>query len=223
MNPIRIFCIFCSHLLFAAEWTQAEYKDVAKAMVVKIPGWCSPKKAEAMMELIFDIKPDTCVELGVFQGASLFPTALALYCVKHGVVYAIDAWDTQEAVRYYPEGSPHRTWWTAQNLNTNYKAFLDMIKQYNLGNHCLVLRQPFATALDKIHSIDILHIDATHTNEGDFIDAVPYIQKVKKGGYIWFDGWSSSFDTYEYLKKTCQVRKVINSGACILLQKIIEE
>ena len=210
-------------MFFAKEYSLEECKDLAKSVVGKIPGWCNAKKAEAMMDLVFEVKPNTCVELGVYNGASLFPTALALKHLKFGIVYAIDAWDSQEAVRYYPKEGPHRGWWEGQDLNKHYRSCLSVIGEYGLGPYCVVLRQTFANALEQVPCIDILHIDATHTNEGDFIDVVPYARKVKKDGYIWFDGWANSNDTYEHLKKTCLVEKVINSGTCILLHKIIEE
>lgn len=220
-----LFGIFLSisQLLFASQMSQQQCKDLVTKELPKIAGWCTSKKAEAMIDLVFEIRPAVCVEMGVFGGSSLLPIAYALKCVNHGVVYAIDAWDTAEAVRYYPGGGVHHDWWTKQNLNAHHQAFMKLLKKHQLNPFCIALKETFATAVHKIPAIDILHIDATHTNEGDFIDAIPYIRKVKNGGYIWFDGWANSPDTYEYLKSRCFIRKVVNSGNCILLQKVTNE
>ncbi len=223
---MRLLCgvlVILSHFLFASQPDLDQCKNFVKKELSTIPGWCSSKKAEAMIDLIFETAPEICVEMGVFGGSSLFPTAYALKYLNHGVVYGIDAWNIAEASRYYPADSLHRDWWAKQNMNDHYRACIKMIKIYGVMSFCTLFRETFATALHKIPSIDILHIDATHTNEGDFIDAVPYIQKVKKMGYIWFDGWSNSPDTYEYLKSRCHIKKVVDSGKCILLQKLIED
>ena len=206
-----------------AEMTKNECKEFVKKNLIHIPGWCSEKKAEAMMDLVFEIKPDICVELGVFAGASLYPTAVALKHLNHGIVYAIDAWDISEAIRYYPNESLHKNWWSNQNMGLQYKNCIIMLQKNKLDSITVVIKDSFFRAVDKINAIDILHIDSSHTNEGDYIDIIPYIKKVKIGGYIWYDGWNASPDTYDYLKKYCVIKKVINSASCILLQKTNED
>ncbi len=218
----KIIFLFLSPILFADPASPQQCKDFVKRELPAIAGWCSTKKAEAMMDLIFATLPDTCVEMGVFGGSSLFPTAYALKFLNHGMVYGIDAWNPSEAIRYYPVNSVHRDWWAQQDLDFHYQNCLRLIGRYGLNPFCTIVKKTFADALHQIASIDILHIDATHTNEGDFIDAIPYIQKVKKMGYIWFDGWPNSPDTYEYLKPRCYIQKVVDSGNCILLQKLVE-
>jgi hypothetical protein len=220
---LRILFLFGLPILFAAPVNQQECKNFVKSELSGISGWCSAKKAEAMMDLIFTTLPEVCVEMGVFGGASLFPTAYALKFVNHGLVYGVDAWDPNEAIRYYPANSVNREWWQKQNFNAQYQNCLRMINKYDLNFFFKIIKNSFAKALDQIPHIDILHIDATHTNTGDYIDAIPYIRKVKKMGYIWFDGWSNSSDTYEYFKPICSIEKVVDSGNCILLQKLTEE
>ncbi len=219
----QITFLFLLSMPFVDASSPQQCKDFVKKELPYIAGWCSAKKAEAMMDLIFATQPDICIEMGVFEGSSLFPTAYALKYLNHGVVFGIDAWSPAEAIRYYPANSIHRDWWTQQNFNLHYHNCLKWIGGYSLDRFCKVFKSTFANALDQIDSIDILHIDATHTNEGDFFDAIPYIRKVKKMGYIWFDGWPNSPDTYEYLKPRCYIQKVVDSGNCILMQKIVED
>lgn len=219
---LQMIFLFLPLGLFADSFNLQQHKEFVKRELPAIAGWCSAKKAEAMMDLIFATLPDICVEMGVFEGASLFPTAYALKSLNHGVVYGIDAWSSSEAIRYYPANSVHRDWWAQQNLDLHHQNCLRLLDRHGLHPFCVMIQETFASALDQIGPIDILHIDATHTNEGDFIDAIPYIQKVKKMGYIWFDGWPNSSDTYEYLKPRCRIQKVIDRGNCILLQKLVE-
>ena len=209
--------------LLSAQMTEMQCKDFINQEIKNIPGWCSPKKAEAMMDLIFKTKPDVCVELGVFAGASLLPTAMALKHLNHGIVYAVDAWNEEKAIQYYEEDSPHRIWWGNQDMALHYNFFVTLIKKHKLNYHCIILKEQFESALSKIDHIDILHIDASHTNKGDFIDVKPYTSKIKKGGYIWFDGWATSPDLYEYLKSAYEIKKVVTAGQCILLQKVTED
>ena len=42
------------------------------------PGWCTPEKAAAMVEIIADDRPRIVVEIGVFAGRSLGVIGMAL-------------------------------------------------------------------------------------------------------------------------------------------------
>ena len=218
-----IFFAVLSQVLFASTPEEKVCKAYVKEQLNSIPGWCSPRKAEAMMDVIFKTKPQVCVELGVFGGASLFPTACALKLVGSGVVYGIDAWDPGVSANYFTMGSDEWVWWTRQDLGGRYIQCDRLMERNKLKRFCVLIKKTFESALSSIPAIDILHIDATHTPEGDFIDAVPYIQKVKKMGHIWFVGGERSSQTYEYLKQRCQVKKVIDGGDCILLQKVVDD
>src|ERR1700730_11515979 len=63
-------------------------------------GWCSEEKALNFVDLILTAKPKVCVEIGVFGGASLIPTAFALKHLKEGIVIGIDPWDNSECIKH---------------------------------------------------------------------------------------------------------------------------
>ena len=222
---INVICFLFSVIFFMSNgclygdvgWM--DYKCSMQDSLKVIPGWTSCQKAEAMMDLIFKIKPAVCVELGVFAGASIFPTALALKYIGNGTVYGIDAWDTEEATKYYEEHSSHKDWWKQLDMNSYHAFCINLIEKNELYGHCQIIKKTFKSALEDVNVIDILHIDASHTKEGDFIDILPFCEKVRDDGYIWFDGWATSSLLYQHLKKDFLVKKVIDSGNCILLQK----
>jgi hypothetical protein len=218
----RIFFLFLfASVGFASDKEVfAACKESIVPLVPHIPGWCSQKKAEAMMDLIFEVKPTVCVELGVFAGASILPTASALKCLGRGIVYAIDPWDNYECTKFFPETSPHKQWWNDIDLNYMYHYFLELIKSHQLSKCCFVLKSTSENAVFAVDKIDILHIDSTHCDESALLDVTLYVPKVKLGGYIWFDGWNSTPNAFEYVKKSCYVKKVIDQGRCILLEKV---
>jgi cephalosporin hydroxylase len=57
-------------------WKQ--YKNQVLSYQDSIPGWCCREKAERMMDVVYETKPEICVEIGVFGGSSIYPTASAL-------------------------------------------------------------------------------------------------------------------------------------------------
>jgi hypothetical protein len=215
---VKLLCHFLPIFLAAApnqEWCKA----LVRQELPSIPGWCSQKKAAAMMDLIFQVKPDVCVEIGVFGGSSLFPTATALKSLGKGKVYAIDPWNHFECTRYFNDDANKR-WWESVDLEGIYSSFISLINRHQVEEQCQVIRETSERAAPLIGEIDILHIDGNHCDEAAFIDVLLYEPKVRLGGYIWFDGWASAFRAYDQIKQRCHIRKVIDSGGCILLQKV---
>lgn len=220
MKWIFLFLFSCCWA-FAAE-NQEACKRAALPIVSQIPGWCSQKKAAAIMDLIFETKPKVCVEIGVFAGASLFPTAMALKCLEGGMVYAIDPWDNYEATRFFPPDNPHHQYWKQVDFPRIYQSFQNLIAAHHLENHCCVIRLASEKAAFLFRTIDILHIDSTHSDESALSDVSLYLPKVRVGGYVWFDGWNAAPSAFELAKKTCHVKKVLDEGKCILLEKVSE-
>ena len=46
--------------------------------ILKLEGWCGLEKSNELYNLVIDQKPKVLVEIGVFEGKSLFSQALAL-------------------------------------------------------------------------------------------------------------------------------------------------
>jgi hypothetical protein len=224
---LPLFCCILSLIIADAFAQSTESQEACKQatvpLVSQIPGWCSQAKAAAMMDLIFKVQPEICVEIGVFAGASILPTATALKYLGKGVVYAIDPWDNYECIRFFPADSPHTAYWSKIDFNYIFNYFLNLIKLHGLRKQCFILRSTSEDAIKLINAIDILHIDGMHSDESALSDITLYLPKVKVGGYIWFDGWNAAPNAFEYIKKNCYVRKVIDQGSCVLLEKISED
>lgn len=189
-----------------SDWEQ--YQTEVLLHQSSIHGWCSSEKAKSMMDLIYEVKPEICVEVGVFAGSSIYPTASALKFLQKGQVYAIDPWETHFCLDGYEEDNPHYLWWKQVDLNWIYLNFLKLLNQFQLTFYCKVIRATGLQALDHFadQSIDILHIDGNHTENIAISDVEHYFPKVKKGGYIWLDDvdWPSVLRAKEFLSSNCE-------------------
>jgi hypothetical protein len=171
------------------------------------------------------VQPDVCVEIGVFGGASIYPTAKALRYLKHGIVYAIDPWAKGDCqVGYDPEDLNY-IWWSSLDLEKIYQGFLQLLTRHRLQPFCKPLRMTSKEALAHFsdNSVDILHIDGNHTEEVALFDATMWLPKVKSGGYIWFDdaNWSTTARAVEYLLEHCERMKGVKAEGteCWLFRK----
>ncbi len=187
-------------------------------------GWCTKEKAEKMMDLIYEVQPSVCVEIGVFGGSSIYPTAKALKYLGGGVVYAIDPWAKEDCQEGYDPNDPNYIWWSSINLDDIYKGFLYLLKKHRLEDFCEPLRMTSEEALSFFEdgSIDILHVDGNHTSEVALSDAEMWFPKVVSGGYIWFDdvNWASTAKAVTYLREKCEVDYSRSVGReCLLFKK----
>lgn len=221
-----LFCVLiCSSLNAQAPWEK--FKKEALASLNEVVGWCSQKKAEKMMDLIHDTHPKVCVEIGVFGGASLFPTAQALCFLGDGIVYGIDPWSKQEALKGYSSNDPNYVWWSQIDMQTIYYQLFSFIYRNQLTFFCSVKRMTSAEALSDFvdESIDILHIDGNHSAAAILFDVTSYYPKVKKGGYIWLNDadWSSAINAVIFLSDNAEwdaERSYKNK--CLLFRKPLE-
>ncbi|OGN59074.1 MAG: hypothetical protein A3C42_01260, partial [Chlamydiae bacterium RIFCSPHIGHO2_02_FULL_45_9] len=183
------------------EWQNYQNKVLRHQKTLE--GWCSITKAKSMMDLIYEVQPTLCVEIGVFGGSSIYPTACALKFLQKGEVYAIDPWETSFCLEGYAPDDPNYVWWKQIDLNEIYLGFLNMLDYFQLNSYCTVVRTTGLQALDLFQdeSIDILHIDGNHTENPALTDAKRYFPKVKQGGYIWLDdvNWSTVSSAKEFL------------------------
>lgn len=184
-----------------------DYQENVLAHQAEIAGWCNKEKARRMMDLIYEVKPNLCVEVGVFGGSSIYPTASALKFLDQGLVCAIDPWKNSNCLEGYAVDDPNYQWWSQVNLEQILQGFTRMLNRFKLKPYCHVMRMTGLKALDEFadESIDILHIDGNHTSDSALSDAEMYLPKVKKGGYIWFDdvNWGSTNKACEFLKERC--------------------
>jgi len=126
-------------------------------------------------DLVRNLKPKLIVELGTYKGTSLFSFAQA---VKDSAlkteIHAIDAW----------EGDVHMGFYGSEI----YHSVVDIVHR-NYGQQQIRLcKKYFDEAVKDFpnHSIDILHIDGTHTYEAVKNDYENWKNKVKLEGVILF-------------------------------------
>lgn len=204
-----------------AQWEH--YKAKVMPELAKIDGWCSREKARNMMDLIYETRPEVCVEIGVFGGSSIYPTAKALSYNNQGVVYAIDPWSKEGVSEGYEPGDANYEWWNSIDLEKIYHNFRHMLKQQHLQHYCIVMRMTAEQACVSFqnNSIDILHIDGNHSEESALRDAKLYLPKVKKGGYIWFDdvNWKSTTQAIRFLNEHCEEIPDMFANNCVLFRK----
>jgi cephalosporin hydroxylase len=202
------------------------YKTETLQFQEQIQGWCSLEKAEKMMQLIYDTHPKTCVEIGVFGGSSIYPTAKALKYLDSGKVHAIDSWSTEDCQEGYNATDANFQWWGSFDLNEIYLNFEQMLKSYQLGSYCNVMRMSSQQAVSSFadESIDILHIDGNHTEEVALADVKMYLPKLKKGGYLWFDdvNWTSTSRAVGHLMFSglFTFDRERSTNTCFLFQKL---
>ncbi len=211
--------------LLQPQFAKANEIDVIKKTITQqlpsVEGWCSEEKSNAMIDLIVDVEPEVCVEIGVFGGASILPTAMALKYLDKGVVYAIDPWANVECTKNYEEGDANHSWWSEVNLEYIYNSFIWLLKNNHIEDYCVVLQETSASASPKIPEIDILHIDGNHSEECSVFDVTTYLPKVKSGGYIWMDDfdWRTTGRAIELLREECDEIIAVDNGNCVLFQK----
>lgn len=148
--------------------------------------WCSAKKAELIMDLIFAIRPEVCVEIGVFSGSSVLPVAATLNYLRTGCIYAIDAWSNLDAIKHMSNNDPNYNWWAHVNMKEIKNRFTTLINQWNLNSCCSVIHATSEMAINQIPEIDFLHLDGNFCEEGALIDVELFLPKVKPGGYVLF-------------------------------------
>jgi glycosyltransferase involved in cell wall biosynthesis/cephalosporin hydroxylase len=199
------------------------FEDLKTAIYETLPrvkGWCDAEKACAMMNLVSEVQPDVCIEIGVFAGASALPTAAALKFLGHGVLLAIDPWDNEESTRNLLEGAI-KEWWNDVDMDRIYRAYLRLVHEFGLEKYCVTLKETSASAAPKISAIDILHIDGNHSEASSFFDVFTYLPKVKHGGYVWFDDpdWTEGHDqipttkkAVDFLENSCTLVKAYSSN-----------
>ena len=165
--------------------SDVQFQQLKKDVVSELENsWCSAPKIDLMMELIHQIKPEVCVEIGVFTGSSLLPVAATLKYLRKGHVYAIDAWSNQETVKHINNDDPNYVWWSNVDMQAAQKACQELVARWELHSFCSLMQVTSSAAAPQLPEIDFLHLDGNFSKEGSLADVELYLPKVKAGGYI---------------------------------------
>lgn len=208
-----------------AEKNVEELKKHVCTVLPSLQGWCSKEKAISFIDLVLEIKPKICVEIGVFGGSSLFTVASALKFLGQGLIIGIDPWDKMECIKHLdsPNGEADLEWWDRVNLAHIYKSYLNMLKIYELNEYTSTMKTTAEKAASEMGtiSIDILHIDGNHSEIASTQDVTLYLPKVRSGGYIFMDDTllETTQRATDLLLESCDFVKIIDNGNCILFKK----
>ncbi len=151
----------------------------------ELQGHPDPNEATLLMEYVYQMRPEVCLEVGAFNGVATYPLAQALKFVGQGTLHAVDEWDKKQP-----------------QLERTYQQFLHLILSADLEPYCQIVRKkPLeASAAFKDGSIDFLYL------RGDLQEAKAYLPKVKSGGTIWLTNGDKllSAPTVDYLMQECE-------------------
>jgi len=216
------FIFFICQTLYAEDDVD-KLKRRVSIICPNTPGWCSEEKGLNFLDLVLEVKPKVCVEIGVFGGASLIPVAAGLKFLNAGIVIGIDPWNSGEAIKHLDtlEEKEHIDWWSKINLSEIYYSFLERLLLYDLEKHCVILKKTSEQAAFEMGEIDILHIDGHRSETQTVQDVRLYLPKVVSGGHIWL-GDALNYNkqkAIDFLLTQCDVIKVIENGNCILFKK----
>jgi methyltransferase family protein len=225
MKKIAIFILvsfFILQCLHGREGVEELKREVC-TILPSIHGWCSKEKAVNFMDLVLEVEPEVCVEIGVFGGSSLFPVASALKFLNKGIIIGIDPWDKKECVKYFDPvvDRAHIDWWNKVDLNQIYAAYLNMLSKYKLTNHSITMKATSEKAALAIGDIDILYLDGNHGEFAALTDVQLYLPKVRYGGYIWLNDclWLETQNALDLLFESCEMVRSVDDGNCILFRK----
>jgi predicted O-methyltransferase YrrM len=169
----------------------------------RLDGWCSEKKARALCAIVAFARPNTCVEIGVFGGKSLF--AIASVCYEYGgSVHGVDPWLKDEALVAVQEAE-NREWWSRIDLNVVYGKCVAALNSFGLQACCHLHRMTSEKAAPLFERVDLLHIDGNHSETQSTLDVKLWLPKVPSGGIVVFDDvdWPTTATARSMVEQEC--------------------
>lgn len=145
--------------------------------------WCPPDKAYTLSAMVLALRPRTIVEIGVWEGGSFIPLALAARAIGACRAIAIDPWDAAASAENQNE--VNGAWWAKAPHDAAFEKFMGRVHQYGLAEIVDVVRarSDDAPIPDRI---DILHIDGNHADQA-VKDVWRFAPFVPVGGIVILD------------------------------------
>lgn len=153
----------------------------------KLLGWCTYRKARTLAALVLALRPKITVEVGIFQGRSLIPMALAQREVGDGIVWGIDSWEPLASIECQKPADV--VWWRSVNYANVEQGFRKYVHEAGLDNVVKIIKEKSDDVEPPI-GIGLLHIDGNHSAKS-ISDAKRFGERVKPGGICVVDdlGW----------------------------------
>jgi len=191
--------------------TPQHIQDAINHYVPTLHGWLLPERGCEMADAIFETRPKLCVELGVFGGRSLISQAFALRELNHGgVVVGIDPWRVEDALDGEKDETNRKWWQNNIDIESIHRAAMKAIWDHRLEPWCVAVRAASQYAAPMFGEIDMLFIDANHSEVASMRDVETWIPKLKAGAYCFLDDldWPSTKRAYERAKEMVDVVRV---------------
>ncbi len=160
-------------------------------------GWCCEAKALEMYDVIQEASahfgcPLQAVELGVFEGKSLFVQAHALKCSPHGgSVVGIDPCSVPACQEGFDladrDQKAHVDWWSGLNLQNVEARCRGEIYARRLGQWCELRTAMPDDLASEYNALHWLHLDDSHSPVASLRNAQVWCPKVVPGGLIVVD------------------------------------
>lgn len=182
-----------------------------------LDGWTTLERLKTMADLITTEKPETVVELGVFGGRSFIAQALALQAIGEGVIYGVDPWRKEAAIE--GEVKANADWWAKLDLESIHRQAMNAIWCNSLEQHAVIVRSESQNCYHLFDNIDVINIDANHSELASCRDFRLYFPRVKRKGWIFVDDtdWSSTQKMVGLLDESCDL--INNQGHWRLYRK----
>lgn len=171
-------------------------------------GWLTPERGVEMAEAIWQTRPKVVVELGVFGGRSLIAQAMALRESSGGIIYGVDPWKVEAALE--GENEANRTWWSKDiDIEAIHRGAMNAIWQHNLDPWAIIIRAASQHVHQLFPKIDMLFIDANHSEVASTRDVDLYLPSVVELGIITIDDtdWPTTAHAVELLDRQCELVK----------------
>lgn len=152
----------------------------------KLSEWTSMDKANTLACLVIGLRPALTIEVGVWQGASLIPMALAHRAIGFGRVIAVDSWAFQASI----EGQVSQDdvkWWKEVNHVEAYNRFVTVLAEEGLSQFVEVVRAR-SEEYTPPDNIGLWHCDGNHGDQA-VRDVQKFAPKMASNGVIVMDDY----------------------------------
>ncbi len=194
-------------------------REAIENYIPSLEGWCLPERACELCEIVIEERPRVVVELGVFGGRSALAMAFGLrHNNNGGRLYAIDPWRVDYAME--GEWDANKDWYT-KNIDINEihtRAFL-ALSAHNIDEWLVFIRAASQHVFQLFPKINLLNIDANHSEVASYRDARLYVPNVVRGGIILLDDldWQVK-EGDKSINSTAKAREFIESQCDLVRQ-----
>jgi predicted O-methyltransferase YrrM len=184
--------------------TQSDVNETIERELPGLPGWCLVDKGKRMAHLARGT--NLCVELGVFGGRGIVSMALALKDQGFGRADGIDPY-TPAASLEGANDPANDEYWAHLDYESVARAAQEAFYKLELMPYARIIRMRSCDVVDFYAdgTIDLLHLDANHSEATSCSDVTLWAPKIRVGGHWIFDDadWPTTQAAQRVLEGLC--------------------